>query len=158
MPGKTEEKENLVRETEELTRYQEEPTPKEDLEKIPLLSREDIGKKALPFSNIEKEIKGTKVLHHDYFTNGIYYIDLYFDIKPLLAEYAPYISLLTSLIGCVDTDMNGWMSAEDRAQLEDEIPYGRMCTPAEVADFVRLLAAAPTYLTGQIIRFDGGWI
>ena len=62
-----------MRETEELTRYQEEPTPKEDLEKIPLLSREDIGKKALPFSNIEKDIKGTKVLHHDYFTNGIYY-------------------------------------------------------------------------------------
>ena len=54
--------------------------------------------------------------------------------------------------------MNGWMSAEDRAQLEDEIPYGRMCTAAEVADLVRLLAAAPAYLTGQIIRFDGGWI
>ena len=49
---------------------------------------------------------GTKVLHHDYFTNGIYYIDLYFDIKPLLSEYAPYISLLTSLIGCVDTDLH----------------------------------------------------
>ena len=58
----------------------------------------------MAFSNIEKDVKGTKVLHHDYFTNGIYYIDLYFDIKPLLAEYAPYISLLTSLIGCVDTD------------------------------------------------------
>ncbi len=110
-----EEKENLVRETEELTRYQEEPTPKEDLEKIPLLSREDIGKKALPFSNIEKDIKGTRVLHHDYFTNGIYYIDLYFDIKPLLAEYAPYISLLTSLIGCVDTD------AHDKLAFSNEI-------------------------------------
>ena len=104
-----------MRETEELTRYQEEPTPKEDLEKIPLLSREDIGKKALPFSNIEKDIKGTKVLHHDYFTNGIYYIDLYFDIKPLLAEYAPYISLLTSLIGCVDTD------AHDKLAFSNEI-------------------------------------
>ena len=49
-----EQKEKLVRQTEELRRYQEEPTPKEDLEKIPLLSREDIGKKALGFSNIEK--------------------------------------------------------------------------------------------------------
>ena len=74
-------------------------------------------------------------------------------------ELAPnHIPVNAIAIGCVDTDMNGWMSAEDRAQLEDEIPYGRMCTPAEVADFVRLLAAAPTYLTGQIIRFDGGWI
>lgn len=74
-------------------------------------------------------------------------------------ELAPnHIPVNAIAIGCVDTDMNGWMSTEDRAQLEDEIPYGRMCTPAEVADFVRLLAAAPTYLTGQIIRFDGGWI
>ncbi len=74
-------------------------------------------------------------------------------------ELAPnHIPVNAIAIGCVDTDMNGWMSVEDRAQLEDEIPYGRMCTPAEVADFVRLLASAPTYLTGQIIRFDGGWI
>lgn len=74
-------------------------------------------------------------------------------------ELAPnHIPVNAIAIGCVDTDMNGWMSTEDRAQLEDDIPYGRMCTPAEVADFVRLLAAAPTYLTGQIIRFDGGWI
>lgn len=74
-------------------------------------------------------------------------------------ELAPnHIPVNAIAIGCVDTDMNGWMSTEDRAQLEDEIPYGRMCTPAEVADFVRLLAAAPAYLTGQIIRFDGGWI
>ena len=74
-------------------------------------------------------------------------------------ELAPnHIPVNAIAIGCVDTDMNGWMSVEDRAQLEDEIPYGRMCTPSEVADFVRLLAAAPTYLTGQIIRFDGGWI
>lgn len=74
-------------------------------------------------------------------------------------ELAPnHIPVNAIAIGCVDTDMNGWMSAEDRAQLEDEIPYGRMCTAAEVADLVRLLAAAPAYLTGQIIRFDGGWI
>lgn len=74
-------------------------------------------------------------------------------------ELAPnHIPVNAIAIGCVDTDMNGWMSTEDRAQLEDEIPYGRMCTPEEVADFVRLLAAAPAYLTGQIIRFDGGWI
>ena len=79
--------------------------------------------------------------------------------EALAKELAPtHIPVNAIAIGCVDTDMNGWMSAEDRAQLEDEIPYGRMCTPAEVADFVRLLAAAPAYLTGQIIRFDGGWI
>ena len=74
-------------------------------------------------------------------------------------ELAPnHIPVNAIAIGCVDTDMNGWMSAEDRAQVEDEIPYGRMCTPEEVAAFVRLLSIAPKYLTGQILRFDGGWI
>lgn len=74
-------------------------------------------------------------------------------------ELAPsHIPVNAIALGCVDTDMNGWMSAEDRARLEEEIPYGRMCTPAEAAEFIRLLAAAPDYLTGQVIRFDGGWI
>lgn len=99
-----EEKESLVEETKELKRYQEEPTPKEDLEKIPLLAREDIGKKAPGFSNMKKRIADCDVIHHDYFTNGIQYIHILFDVKPLLDEYAPYISLLSNVIGSVDTD------------------------------------------------------
>lgn len=100
----TDQKEKLVRETKELRRYQEEPSPKEMLEKIPLLAREDIGKKAPGFSNVEKMAGGCRVIHHDYFTNGIHYVYLYFNIKPFLKDYAPYISLLCSVLGCVDTD------------------------------------------------------
>ncbi len=74
-------------------------------------------------------------------------------------ELAPnHIPVNAVALGCVDTDMNSWMSAADRAQLEEEIPYGRMCTPEEAASFIRLLSKAPAYLTGQVIRFDGGWI
>ncbi len=110
-----EERQVLVQETKELKQYQEEPTPKELLEKIPLLSREDIGKKAQGFSNIEKQVKGSKVIHHNYFTNGINYISMMFDIKPLLKDYAPYISLLSSVIGSVDTD------AHDKLAFSNEI-------------------------------------
>ena len=79
--------------------------------------------------------------------------------RALGKELAPnHIPVNAIALGCVDTDMNDWMSPEDRAQLEDEIPYGRMCTPEEAAEFVKLLAAAPRYLTGQVLRFDGGWI
>lgn len=101
-----EEKEKLITDTVELKKYQEEPSPKEDLEKIPLLAREDIRKKATGFSNIKKQIEGCEVIHHDYFTNGIHYISLLFDIKPLLSDYAPYISLLMSVLGSVDTDLH----------------------------------------------------
>ncbi len=105
-----EQREELVQLTKDLKAYQEEPSPKEDLEKIPLLSREDIEKKAKGFSNIQKDVNGCKVLHHNYFTNGIHYINLMFDMKPLLSDYAPYISLLTSIIGCVDTDLHDKLS------------------------------------------------
>lgn len=100
----------LIRQTEELKRYQEEPSPKEALEKIPMLAREDIGTKAQGFSNIEKTVAGCPVIHHDYFTNGIHYIQIYFDIKPLLKDYAPYIGLLCSVLGCVDTDVHDKLS------------------------------------------------
>jgi len=40
----------LVKETAELKAYQEEPSAKEDLEKIPMLGREDIKRQSEPFS------------------------------------------------------------------------------------------------------------
>ena len=46
-----EEKDRIIQETQALKAYQEEPSPKEDLEKIPLLAREDIKKEAAPYYN-----------------------------------------------------------------------------------------------------------
>ena len=104
------EKEALVSQTKELERYQEQPSPKQDLEKIPLLAREDIGKKALPFSNLPRKMSGCQIMFHNYFTNGIHYINLLFDIKPYLRDYAPYISLLSVVLGSVDTDLHDKLS------------------------------------------------
>lgn len=107
-------KEELVRQTKELKAYQEEPTPPEALKCIPLLAREDIGKKAQPFYNEEKRMAGYPALHHNIFTNGINYIRLTFDVKDLRG-YAPYIGLLTELIGAMDTD------SYDKLELSNEI-------------------------------------
>ena len=41
---------------------------------------------------------------------------------------------------------------------EEEIPAGRFGTPQEVADMVWNLVNSPSYLTGQIIGLDGGYI
>ena len=54
--------------------------------------------------------------------------------------------------------MNACFDAEERAELENEIPAGRFAAPSEVADFVQQLIDAPSYLTGQIISFDGGYL
>lgn len=60
--------------------------------------------------------------------------------------------------GVVQTNMNRCFSAEELQALEDEIPFGRMASPEEVAACAAKILSTPPYLTGQIIRFDGGWI
>jgi 3-oxoacyl-[acyl-carrier protein] reductase len=60
--------------------------------------------------------------------------------------------------GAIDTEMNHFLSEEERNQLIDEIPSCRMGTPEEVGRLALQLAGKHSYLTGQIIPLDGGWI
>ena len=55
----------MVEDTVHLEEYQSEETPAEDLEKIPMLRREDIGRKAQPLCNEEQTLSGTPVLYHE---------------------------------------------------------------------------------------------
>lgn len=66
----------LVKETAELKAYQEESSTKENLEKIPMLGREDIKRQSEPFSYKVKEEEKTTVVHSPMFTSGIAYIKL----------------------------------------------------------------------------------
>ena len=80
-------------------------------------------------------------------------------VKALGKELAPsHIAVNAVAFGAIDTDMNAWLSEEEKAGLEESIPYGRMATVEEAADFLLLLSKAPLYLTAQVIPFDGGWI
>ena len=94
----------LIRRTEKLRSFQETPSTAEELAKIPMLSREDIGKKAAGFQNKEYHFGDVTVLHHDVFTNGIAYMDLLFDISRVAREDIPYLGILKSVLGMVNTD------------------------------------------------------
>ena len=94
----------IIRETKELKEYQEIPSSKEELEAIPLLTREDIEKKIEPLANMEHELQGVKVIHHNVYTNKIAYLRLLFNIKEVPKELLPYASLLSYVIGYVDTE------------------------------------------------------
>ncbi|RDU24844.1 insulinase family protein [Anaerosacchariphilus polymeriproducens] len=93
----------LIEDTKNLREYQDEPSSKEDLEKIPLLELKDIRKEALPLSNNEVDLDGIKVLHHNIPTNGIGYIKLLFDARNISKEDIPYLGILKSVLGYVDT-------------------------------------------------------
>lgn len=78
--------------------------------------------------------------------------------KALAKELAPsHISVNAIAFGAIDTTMNAHLTVEEKEDLEEEIPAGRMGTVEEAAEFIASLAKSGTYLTGQVISFDGGW-
>ena len=79
--------------------------------------------------------------------------------KALAKELAPSgIAVNAAAFGVIDTDMNRHLSEEDRVSLEEEIPVGRMATPEEAAELIVKLSEMPAYFTGEVVKFDGGWI
>ena len=98
-----EEVQKLVQDTKELEAYQEEESAPEDLEKIPVLKREDISREIAPIYNDEKEIGGVKMVHHNVETNGIGYVTLMFDLSGIKEEKLPYVGILQSVLGIIDT-------------------------------------------------------
>lgn len=110
-----EEIQQLIADTKHLKEYQEEPSPKEELEKIPMLERSDIKREAAPLCNEEKSSGGIKIVHHSMFSNGIAYLRFFFDVRDFALEELPYIGLLKSVLGFVDTEHYGY------AELANEI-------------------------------------
>lgn len=79
--------------------------------------------------------------------------------KALAKELAPSnIQVNAVACGAIDTEMNCWMDEDELIRLVEEIPAGRLGRAEEVADFVYHLGYKGTYLTGQVIGLDGGWI
>lgn len=77
----------------------------------------------------------------------------------LAKELAPSgIPVNALALGAADTDMNSCFSQEEKEEIAEEIPAGRFCRPEEAADLIYSLVCQSPYLTGQIIRLDGGWI
>ena len=98
----------LVRKTKALRSFQETPSGEEELAKIPMLGREDIGRTAAPFQNTLLHWGETPVLHHDVFTNGIAYLDLLFDISRVSRGEIAYLGILKAVLGMVDTEHYGY--------------------------------------------------
>lgn len=99
----TEEIENLIAQTKHLHAYQEEPSPEEDLKKIPMLKREDMRKEAMPFDNREDTIGQIPVVHHDIASNGIDYVTLMFECNDISQEDIAYLGVLRAVLGYVNT-------------------------------------------------------
>lgn len=99
-----EEIKKLIEDTEHLKKYQEEPSLDEDLRKLPMLTRADMKKNAMPFSNIEDELLDVKVVRHDIESNGIDYISFLFDAGDFAQSELGYLGFFTNALGLVSTE------------------------------------------------------
>lgn len=103
-----EEIKKLIEDTEHLKKYQEEPSSDEDLRKLPMLTRADMKKNAMPFSNIEDELLDVKVVRHDIESNGIDYISFLFDAGDFEQSELGYLGFFTNALGLVSTEKYGY--------------------------------------------------
>lgn len=99
-----EEVDRLVERTAQLIAYQEEPSTEEELKTIPVLEREDISREIAPIYNEEKYFDDTLMIYHNIETNGIGYVDLLFDLSSVPTEMLPYVGILQSVLGIIDTE------------------------------------------------------
>lgn len=94
----------IVADTKRLREYQSHEPTEEELNCIPTLERTDISRTAPEFYNEEREIGGVKGVYHDVETNGIAYGSVLFDIGKIPSRYVPYVGILGSILGKIDTE------------------------------------------------------
>lgn len=79
--------------------------------------------------------------------------------KALAKELAPSnIQVNAIACGIIDTDMNGFLNDNELQSVLDEVPAGRIGKPEDVAKLAFDITNTSDYLTGQVIKLDGGWI
>lgn len=107
----------LVEKTKKLRAFQETPSTKEELEKIPLLHLSDIKKETASLHNEERQADGVPVIYHEIDTNGIAYLNLMFDATGIAKADLGYLGLLKGILGMVDTASWGYRELSNEIDL-----------------------------------------
>ncbi|MGL5244311.1 MAG: insulinase family protein, partial [Sarcina sp.] len=98
-----------------LKERQNTPDSAEALKSIPALSLDDISKDIEKLPLEERKIENVKVLHHEFDTNKICYVNLFFKTLSVEQNLIPYIALLSDMLGKCGTD------SEDYSRLSNRI-------------------------------------
>lgn len=95
--------ENLVKQTSDLIEYQSSVDTVENLRKLPALDVSDIDLDVNKLNTkVLKEENVTNIIH-EFNTNGIGYLNVYFDLKSLTEDEFNYAAVLPSLLIALDT-------------------------------------------------------
>ncbi len=94
---------DIIEKSKKLKEFQQSQDTKENLQKLPKLSINDISKDELEIPLEEKEINDRKVLYHNIFTNKIVYVKYYFDLNHLSEDEILYLTILSELFSDMPT-------------------------------------------------------
>jgi Zn-dependent M16 (insulinase) family peptidase len=81
----------VVENTKKLREMQDAPNSPEALATLPILKLSDLDRKNKTIP-LRLDLKGSQVLYHDLFTNGLLYLDVGFDLRALAQEYLPLVT------------------------------------------------------------------
>lgn len=104
-------------ECEELKAFQEREDSKENLEKLPLLTRADMKQTSDKLILKESRVGETTLISHDIFTNGIGYMRFLFKLDNLPGEYYPYVGILRALLGMINTKQHSYLELNNEIRL-----------------------------------------
>ena len=113
-----------------------------------MLKLSDIRKESYPLPLEVRDLGGTKVLFSDVHTNGIAYLNLYFDASAVTEEELPYLYLLSELLGMVDTEKHTYAELANLRNLHtggiasDVVVYTRNGEPDSLLPKLRVRAKA----------------
>lgn len=108
---------SIVEQTKVLQRRQNTPDTDEALQSIPLLELKDIQPQAEKMPLDKQDIEGITVLHYPIFTNGIAYVNMYFDTSGVAQEDLQYIGLLAGVLGNVSTEQYSYEELSNEIDL-----------------------------------------
>jgi len=94
----------LIQDNQRLQEWQSTPDTPEDIAKIPFINLKDIKREMDKLPLEVEKLDKTTLLRHDVFTNGILYLGAYFDLQHMPEEDLPWVSLLSHLMGNMDTE------------------------------------------------------
>ena len=127
----------VVNATKALKEYQSEPSPSEDLAKIPMLTMADLKKEAVKMVNEEDSIDGTRFIRHNVFTNGIGYLNLMFDLKDIPEELFGHLGIFKAFLGLMDTKNYDYKDLFDETNIHTGGITGGTASYVDAKDYNR---------------------
>lgn len=131
--------ETLVNETNELIAFQKSEDTPEALATIPMLSLKDIDPKAMFYEATPGQIDGIPMIKYEDFTNNVVYMNLYFDMRALSTDMIPWASLMTNVLGSMNTTKHTYAELDKSLNINTGGFYTSLTSFTENMDDAKLL-------------------